>query len=347
MTQPLGPLMLDLEGPELQKQEVELLERPEVGGVILFARNIKDANQVRELSVELRKIRPDILLAIDQEGGRVQRLKIGVTRLPSMARLAAGYEEDSKRVTQCCQDAGWLLGMEMAACGLDFSFAPVLDVNSGSSTVIGDRSFSSDPQIVATLGGAFIAGLKEAGMASVGKHFPGHGGVAADSHVELPVDPRPFAELRAQDMVPFEQLASRLDGIMPAHVVYPDFDKKPAGFSRSWLGLLREELGFKGTIFSDDLSMAGAGVAGDPASRVRKALEAGCDMVLVCNDRAAAFDALNVCRSVSGKRQAKLRYGRARPDLDALAALSRWRRVHAKLEALAEAEIPRRLDDEH
>ncbi|WP_192036843.1 beta-N-acetylhexosaminidase [Halomonas sp. YLGW01] len=343
MTQPLGSVMLDLEGPRLTSEEAELLLRSEVGGVILFGRNIEDAAQVQALCAAIRAVRADLLLAIDQEGGRVQRLREGVTRLPAMARLAEGLEAAPQAVLQHCQDAGWLLGMEMAACGLDITFAPVLDVDGGESTVIGDRSFSSDPETVSRLGGAFIAGLNEAGMAAVGKHFPGHGSVAADSHHELPVDPRPLSALREHDLIPFAAQSARLGGVMPAHVVYSDFDARPACFSRSWLGLLREELGFKGAIFSDDLSMAGARVAGGPGERALAALDAGCDMVLVCNDRAAALEALDACAGRASKRPAKLRYGRARPSLEALPALSRWRRVHARLEALANGDTPSSL----
>ncbi|WP_416137084.1 beta-N-acetylhexosaminidase [Halomonas sp. HK25] len=332
----LGPVMLDLEGTTLTAEERRLLARPEVGGVILFARNTESADQVRELSLAIRAVRPELLLAIDQEGGRVQRLRQGVTRLPAMARLATGFAGQPEVTRRLCQDAGWLLGMEMAACGLDLSFAPVLDVDDGTSTVIGDRSLSDDPEIVAALAGAFVDGLHEAGMVAVGKHFPGHGGVAADSHHELPVDPRPLEALRRRDLVPFTRLAGRLDGIMPAHVIYSAFDPRPAGFSPAWLGLLRQSLGFKGVIFSDDLSMAGAASAGSPTERALAALNAGCDMLLVCNDRAAALEVLDACRKRPGARRlARLRYARARPQLASLAALSRWRRVHAHLEALA------------
>ncbi|GHA83930.1 beta-N-acetylhexosaminidase [Modicisalibacter luteus] len=337
MTQPLGPVMLDLEGAALTSAERKLLMRPEVGGVILFARNIVDAGQVSELCAAIRRIRPDLLLGIDQEGGRVQRLKEGVTRLPSMGKLGSIYADVPQDGLQLCHDAGWLLGMEMAACGLDLTFAPVLDVDVGRSQVIGDRSFSRDPLAVTALAGAFIDGLHEAGMVAVGKHFPGHGGVEADSHHELPLDDRSLQALREHDLVPFAKLASRLDGIMPAHVIYKAFDDRPAGFSPSWLGMLREELGFKGAIFSDDLSMAGAHVAGGPDARAHAALEAGCDMVLVCNDREAALAVADACQGRASKRQAKLRYGRARPELDTLPALSRWRRTHARLEALASA----------
>ncbi|WP_104203557.1 beta-N-acetylhexosaminidase [Billgrantia saliphila] len=335
MTQTLGPVMLDLEGPRLLADERQLLKRPEVGGVILFGRNIESARQVRELCDTIRRVRPELLLAIDQEGGRVQRLREGVTRLPAMGRIGRDFATSPEVTLRLCLDAGWLLGMEMAACGLDLSFAPVLDVDSGISSVIGDRSFASDPGAVAAMAGAFISGLHEAGMAAVGKHFPGHGGVAADSHLEQPVDERPLDALRRHDLIPFIELASRLDGVMPAHVTYPAFDARPAGFSTSWLGLLRESLGFKGTIFSDDLGMAGAAFAGSPGERARAALDAGCDMVLVCNDRAAALEALDACTGRTTRLTARLRYGRARPDIDALEALGRWRRVHARLEAMA------------
>lgn len=335
MTQPLGPVMLDLEGPQLSKVEQQLLMEPAVGGVILFARNIEDAYQTRGLCSAIRSVRGDLLIAIDQEGGRVQRIKQGVTRMPAMARIGDTFSQDQEAGMSLAKDAGWLLGMEMAACGLDISFAPVLDVESGISSVIGDRSFSSDPAHVALLGHGFIQGLHEAGMAAVGKHFPGHGGVAADSHVALPVDDRPFEQIKQHDLVPFTQLASQLDGVMPAHVIYSAFDARPAGFSPNWLGMLRESLGFKGCIFSDDLSMVGAHEAGDPQARAKAALSAGCDMLLVCNDRAAACEVIEACYGLQSKRPAKLRYGRARPDLDALSALGRWRRTHAKLEALA------------
>ncbi|ATH78710.1 MULTISPECIES: beta-N-acetylhexosaminidase [Halomonadaceae] len=334
MTQPLGPVMLDLEGQTLTKEDKRLLKNPAVGGVILFARNVESATQVRELCDSIRRVRGDLLLAVDQEGGRVQRIRQGVTRLPPMARIGDVFAHDQSVGLALAKDTGWLLGMEMAACGLDISFAPVLDVDSGISSVIGERSFSRDPQHVALLGQAFVHGLHEAGMAAVGKHFPGHGGVGADSHTALPVDERPLSAIKEHDLVPFSQLATLLNGVMPAHIVYSAFDSRPAGFSPSWLGMLRESLGFKGCIFSDDLSMAGAHEAGGPAERAKAALAAGCDMLLICNDREAALEVVQACHDVFNKRPAKLRYGRARPQLEALAALGRWRKTHARLEAL-------------
>ncbi|MFI0473902.1 beta-N-acetylhexosaminidase [Halomonas sp. HMF6819] len=336
MTQPLGPVMLDLEGPFITRAEKALLADTAVGGVILFARNVESAEQVRALCQDIRRIRPDLLLGIDQEGGRVQRIKTGVTRLPAMARIGELYAEDPEQGGQLASDTGWLLGMEMAACGLDVSFAPVLDVESGVSSVIGDRSFSTDPEHVAALGARFIQGLHEAGMAAIGKHFPGHGGIEADTHLTLAEDARPLADLKARDLVPFIRLASQLDGVMPAHVVYSAFDSRPAGFSPAWLGMLRESLGFKGAIFSDDLTMAGAHVAGGPVDRAQAALAAGCDMLLVCNDRDAALKVVGHCQALENKRIGKLRYARARPDLQALSALKRWRRTNARLGELVD-----------
>ncbi|GAA3894018.1 beta-N-acetylhexosaminidase [Halomonas cibimaris] len=336
MTQPLGPVMLDLEGPSLGAGEVRRLRDPAVGGVILFARNVESADQVSRLCSAIRRQRPELLIAVDQEGGRVQRIRQGVTRLPPMAKLGEYFAAAPPEGLALTRDVGWLLGMEMAACGLDMTFAPVLDVDIGLSSVIGDRSFASDPHAVAALGEAFIIGLHEAGMAAVGKHFPGHGGVVADSHRELPVDTRSLAELKARDLVPFTRLAGTLDGVMPAHVVYSTFDRRPAGFSPGWLGMLRESLGFKGCIFSDDLSMAGASEAGGPAARSEAALSAGCDMLLVCNDPEAASEVAAACSGRQTRRPGKLRYGRARPELDALPALNRWRRTHARLEALSD-----------
>ncbi|MCL7929113.1 beta-N-acetylhexosaminidase [Halomonas llamarensis] len=335
MPHPFGPVMLDLEGLSLTRDERTLLKAPAVGGVILFARNVDNAFQVRTLCDSIRRQRPGLLIAVDQEGGRVQRIKEGVTRLPPMAVLGKQYQAARAESVGLVKDTGWLLGMEMAACGIDITFAPVLDIDGGVSSVIGDRSFGTHPEQVSALGQALISGLHEAGMAAVGKHFPGHGSVAEDSHVALPIDERPLSAIKQHDLIPFAHLASDLDGIMPAHVIYRSFDHRPAGFSPIWLGMLRESLGFKGCIFSDDLSMAGAKEVGAPAQRAQAALRAGCDMLLVCNDREAALEVVSACANVSAKRPAKLRYARARPDIDALTALGRWRRTHARLEALA------------
>ncbi|KFF49778.1 beta-hexosaminidase [Gammaproteobacteria bacterium MFB021] len=338
MTQPLGPVMLDVEGTRLREEERQLLSRPEVGGVILFARNTPDAGTTQALIGEIRACRPDLLVAIDQEGGRVQRLKQGVTRLPPMATLGRQFAESPEAALALALDAGWLLGMEMAACGFDLTFAPVLDLDDDQSPAIGSRSFSPDPEVVVALAGAFIDGLHDAGMVAIGKHFPGHGGARQDSHHAVARDPRSLEALRAHDLVPFARLASKLDAVMPAHVIFPAFDERPAGFSPSWLGLLREELGFKGAIFSDDLTMAAAHAAGSPAARAEAAWAAGCDMAVICNDPAAAREVVDACSGRQAPRIAKLRYARARPSLESLAVISRWRRTHARLEALNEAE---------
>lgn len=281
--------MLDLGGTWLTAEDRALLRQPEVGGLILFARNIEHPRQVLELCRAVRALRPDLLLAVDQEGGRVQRLRQGFVKLPAMRRL--GECDDAAVLARL---AGWVMATEVLAVGLDFSFAPVLDLDHGRSAVIGARAFEGEPARAAHLAGAFIEGMHEAGMAATGKHFPGHGWAEADSHHAIPVDARALEDIRRVDLVPFAQLAGRLDAVMPAHVVFPQVDEQPAGFSRRWLqDILRGELGFAGTIFSDDLSMAGAHVAGDAGQRIEAALSAGCDMGLVCNDRAAAELALS------------------------------------------------------
>ena len=284
-----GSLMLDIGGTWLTAEDRQLLRQPEVAGLILFARNIECPRQVRELSMAIRAVRPDLLLAVDQEGGRVQRLRQGFVRLPAMAAIAA-----TPNAEQLAEHCGWLMATEVLAVGLDLSFAPVLDLDYQRSAVVGARSFHGDPQRAVQLAGAFIRGMAAAGMAATGKHFPGHGWAEADSHVAIPVDERSLEQIRAADLQPFALLSQQLAAVMPAHVIYPQVDSQPAGFSRRWLqDILRGELQFKGVIFSDDLSMAGAHVVGDAASRIVAALTAGCDMGLVCNDRAAAELALS------------------------------------------------------
>ena len=288
MTTLFGSLMLDIHGTWLTAEDRRILRQPEVGGLILFARNIEDPRQVRELCASIRAVRPDLLLAVDQEGGRVQRLRNGFVRLPAMRALA-----DNDNAEQLAEHCGWLMATEVLAVGLDLSFAPVLDLDHQRSAVVGSRSFEGDAELASRLAGAFIRGMDAAGMAATGKHFPGHGWAEADSHVAIPVDERSLDEIRARDLVPFQRLSQQLAAVMPAHVIYPQVDAGPAGFSRRWLqDILRGELGFDGVIFSDDLSMAGAHVVGDAASRIEAALNAGCDMGLVCNDRASAELAL-------------------------------------------------------
>lgn len=326
-----GTLMLDLAGTWLTPEDRQLLRQPEVGGMILFARNTETPAQVRELVRSIRAVRPEMLIAIDQEGGRVQRLRHDVLRLPALGRIADCASADAGALAEA---AAWLMATEMLACGIDISFAPVLDLDHGRSQVIGDRSLGGDPQQVIQLAEAYIRGLHLAGMAATGKHFPGHGWAEADSHTDLPVDSRSEASIRESDLKPFAALAAVLDGVMPAHVVYPAVDDLPAGFSHRWLqDILRAELGFRGVIFSDDLTMAGAHAVGGMAERVDAALASGCDMLLVCNDRAAAEQAL-VHAQRSGMQpsaRAQELLARSTPGID-YKAQPRWRQSVALLE---------------
>jgi len=287
----LGPAMIDVEGLELTSADIARLEHPQAGGVILFARNFDNPHQLVRLTRAIRNVRaPRLPICVDHEGGRVQRFRKGFTRIPPMAELGRLHGKDPSEAIGAARAIGFVIGSELQAHGIDFSFAPVLDLDYGESGVIGDRAFSRDAVVVATLAGSFQAGLKDAGMASVGKHFPGHGYVRADSHHEVPIDDRSLEDIRAEDLVPFAELArAGMAGVMPAHVIYPRVDEVPAGFSRKWLQeILRRELGFDGLVFSDDLSMEGAKTAGGVVDRANAALDAGCDMVLLCNDAKSA-----------------------------------------------------------
>ena len=287
----MGPLMLDLSAFELDSVERELLAHPTTGGVILFSRNYHDLAQLKALIAAIRAAaNKPILIAVDHEGGRVQRFKEEFTHLPAMGQLGQAYQQQGEHCLELTQDCGWVLAAELAACDIDLSFAPVLDLDLGSQ-VIGDRAFSSKSEHAIVLADALISGMKQAGMSSVGKHFPGHGTVRADSHHDVPIDERAFDLVKDIDMQPFIQLIkkNRLDAVMPAHVIYPQIDHLPAGFSSVWINdILREQLKFKGVIFSDDLSMEGAGVAGDHLARANAAHQAGCDMLLACNHREGA-----------------------------------------------------------
>jgi len=308
-----GPVMLDLAGLRPSSEEKECLRHPAVGGVILFARNFESPRQLLALTEDIRAQRAGLLVAVDHEGGRVQRFHEGFTRIPPMRSLGERWEGDPDGARALAEATGYVIAAELRAHGVDFSFAPVLDVDFGSSSVIGDRAFSDEPEAIAALSAALIAGLEAAGAASVGKHFPGHGYVKADSHVDVPVDTRDFREIEASDLRPYRELIGRgLTGVMPAHVIYPEVDGLPAGYSRVWLQeILRGRLGFDGTIFSDDLSMEGASVAGGPTERALAALEAGCDMVLLCNAPGAAYDLLEALKGRSlHPRRAELMRGR-------------------------------------
>jgi len=284
---PLGPVVLDPVGPALTDEDVRRLRHPAVGGVILFARNFESPAQLQALTHDIRALRePQLLIGVDHEGGRVQRFKVGFTTLPPMRALGQLWDRDREAGRAAAQAAGYVIGAELAAHGLDFSFTPVLDLDYGASSVIGDRALHYDPLAVGALGAALVRGLAEGGMSAVGKHFPGHGYAIADSHVTVPVDDRPLADIVRKDLVPYgPAIQAGLAGVMPAHVIYTKVDAEPAGYSRVWLqDVLRGRLAFKGLVFSDDLSMEGAGTAGGVAERARAALHAGCDMVLLCGD---------------------------------------------------------------
>ncbi len=282
----LGPLMLDVRGTELTDDDRTRLSHPFVGGVILFKRNYENPAQLEKLTAEIRALKsPPLLIAVDQEGGRVQRFREGFTRLPPMRVLGELFDRHPKQAKTLARETGYVLAAELRAHGVDLSFAPVLDLDFGVSGVIGDRAFHHDPQAVIELSHALMLGMKDAGMAACGKHFPGHGYIAADSHVAIPIDERDYADIALHDLLPFRALIDMgLPAVMPAHVIYPRVDAAPAGFSRFWLQtVLRNELNFQGMIFSDDLTMEGASVAGDITARTHAALTAGCDMALICN----------------------------------------------------------------
>ena len=289
MTSEHAPLIIDIAGITLSKDDRRRLKHPLTGGVTLFARNWKNRQQLSDLCAELKSERQDLLICVDQEGGRVQRFRTdGMTHLPPMRALGEQWMKDQLAATNAATACGYVLGAELRACGVDFSFTPVLDLDYGGSGVIGDRAFGRDPRVVTLLAKSLMHGLLQAGMANCGKHFPGHGFVKADSHTDIPVDRRSLKAILADDAAPYEWLNTTLTSVMPAHVIYPKVDARPAGFSEKWLTfILRGQLGFGGAIFSDDLSMAGARVIDGKkvsyAQAAITALNAGCDMVLLCN----------------------------------------------------------------
>ncbi len=285
----LGPLMVDLSGPELAPGERELLAHPLVGSVILFARNYVDPQQLARLTADIHAVRhPALVVAVDQEGGRVQRFRPGFSRLPPLRRIGQEYDLDARHGLELARELGWLMAAELRACGVDLSFAPCVDLDYGVSEVIGDRALHAQATAVAELAVAYMHGMRDAGMAATAKHFPGHGAVVADSHFALPVDRRALVDMD-DDLAPYRRLiANQLPGVMVAHVAFPAVDALPASLSARWIrGVLREELGFQGIVFTDDLSMQGAAAHGDIVARARAALAAGCDVLPVCNDRAA------------------------------------------------------------
>jgi beta-N-acetylhexosaminidase len=285
---PIGPIMIDITGATLSQYDKEKIAHPNTGAVILFARNYESPKQVAALNQQIKAARKgEILIAVDQEGGRVQRCQAGFTQIPP----AAAYAEQP----ELTEGAGWLMASELLVLGFDFSFAPVLDIDAGVSDIIGNRSFSQNTQQACELTSAFRKGMRRAGMSAIGKHFPGHGAVALDSHLTLPIDERDFETIYQKDILPFKRLIEEgLEGVMPAHIVYPAIDELPAGFSSVWINdILRQRLDFNGVVFSDDISMQGAASVGSFEERARLAQQAGCDMILVCNHEKAAEDVLD------------------------------------------------------
>jgi len=313
-----GPVVLDVVGKHLNADDERRIAHPLTGGVILFARNFESRAQLTALTRAIRNVRSDVLICIDHEGGRVQRAKTdGFTHLPAMAKLGALWDRDVLMATKAAIACGYVLAAELRACDIDLSFTPVLDLDFGRSGVIGDRAFHADPRVVTMLANHLAHGLLLAGMANCGKHFPGHGYVEADSHVAVPVDERTLDEILAHDARPYDWMGPALASVMPAHVIYPKVDPSPAGFSRFWLqDVLRAQLGFEGVIFSDDLSMEGASVAGTVTQGARAALDAGCDMVLICNspDKADQLLAeLDTSTSKASQRRIRKLFGRRKP----------------------------------
>ncbi|AOF52483.1 beta-N-acetylhexosaminidase [Rodentibacter caecimuris] len=341
----MSTLLIDLEGYELTQEEVELLEHPLVAGLILFTRNFYEREQIQALVKSVRKrVKKPLLITVDQEGGRVQRFREGFTQLPAMQAFAS--LSDVLQQQHWARESGWQMAAEMAALDIDLSFAPVLDLGH-ECRAIGDRSFSSDVQSAVNLAGVFIEGMREAGMATTGKHFPGHGHVLADSHLETPYDERPQEAIFSRDLQPFKQLIAqqKLDAIMPAHVIYTQCDSQPASGSEYWLKqILREKLNFSGAIFSDDLGMKGAGFMGDFVARSEKALNSGCDLLLLCNERAGVIQVLEQLKLTENQphfiqRQTRLNslFKKKSYSWSELTKTPRWLENHKKLSALQQA----------
>jgi beta-N-acetylhexosaminidase len=341
----LGPVMLDVVGTTLDADDIRRIQHPLTGGVILFARNYQDRQQLTALTEGIHAARPGVLIAVDHEGGRVQRFKTdGFTKLPAMRVLGKLWDRDVLEATKAATAVGFVLAAELRACGVDLSFTPVLDLDYGESSVIGDRAFHRDARVVTMLAKSLNHGLMLAGMANCGKHFPGHGFVKADSHIAIPVDERNLDDILNDDAAPYDRLGLGLAAVMPAHVIYPKVDKQPAGFSKKWLSILRSDMGFQGVIFSDDLSMEGASVAGSVIDGAKAALSAGCDMVLICNSPDKADQLLSglkvkasAAAALSAQRIAALVPPAAAPSWEALQADVRYQAAKTAVQALYEA----------
>jgi len=332
----LGPLMIDVEGQVLSEEERELLAHPLVGGVILFSRNYQSPQQIKALIAEIHRLRhPPLLIAVDHEGGRVQRFRQAFSWLPATSRLGMLYDRNPAEALSQAQQLGWLLATELRAVGVDLAFAPVLDLQ-GVSSVIGDRAFHALPAVVSQLAQRVMLGMQEAGMQAVGKHFPGHGSVEADSHVAIPIDNRGWSEIQKWDLLPFENLIKAgLAAMMTAHVIYPQVDALPASFSHRWLQeILRQSLAFPGAIISDDLSMVGASGLGGAVARAQQALQAGCDMILICNQRSMVIEVVEQLGEYHSPRSvARLRklYGQLAPNWEDLPSNRRWLEAQVSL----------------
>ena len=333
----LGPVMLDIDGLSLTPADRDLLREPAVGGLILFSRNYRSPQQLADLVDEVRALRsPPLIIAVDHEGGRVQRFRDGFTAVPPMRVIGRQYRADPEAALALARQAGWLIAAELRATGIDLCFAPCVDLDWGVSDIIGDRAFHSKPEIVAELAAEFSRGLRSAGMAAVAKHFPGHGAVVADSHEQLPVDRREYGDV-LDDMRPYDKLIGNglIAGVMMAHIVYANMDPLPAGFAPYWIQReLRARLGFDGAVLSDDLSMKATRAYGTMPERARRSLEAGCDMVLVCNDRDAAQATVRGLRDYSNPlslvRLARL-HGTGHTMRETLLAGDQWQQAHAAL----------------
>lgn len=342
----LGPVVLDIEGCTLTAQDRERLRHPLVGMVILFSRNYESPQQLRELTHEIHALRsPQLLIAVDHEGGRVQRFRQNFTAIPPMAALGRLWQRDVLQSCRAALSAGYVMAAELRAHGVDLTFAPVLDLDWGRSGVIGDRAFHADARCVTMLANHLCHGMTLAGMSNCGKHFPGHGWAEADSHHAIPNDERSLAALLEADAAPYGWLGAGLASVMPAHVVYPQVDAMPAGFSRRWIqDILRKQLGFTGAVFSDDLTMEGARVAGSVTDCAQAALDAGCDFILVCNNPRAADEVLNHVQWRStpafAQRCARLVPMGVAPHMEQLAAEDRYRAALADVQALAQNSFP-------
>lgn len=337
-----GRLMLDLQGTQLSEQEKQLLINPHIGGIILFSRNIVSRQQLIEFVAQIREVSPHLLITVDQEGGRVQRFKEGFTRLPAMQFLGDTVVKSGDLSLSLLKDTGWLMASEVIASGLDLSFTPVLDVDRDTSSIIGDRAFSDQPELVVKMARAFIEGMAEAGMEATGKHFPGHGGIEADSHLEAPMDNRSMDELEQRDMLPFAQLSGNLGGVMTAHITFPTINNHSVGFSNYWIQqILRQQLNFQGVVFSDDLTMKGADIVGGFKEKAKLALGAGCDMILVCNCPDGAREVLEYMEHAEVDSCPKISQMRAKKSISwkQLTRDPRYIEIKRKLENLNETGV--------